>query len=110
MPADTKPLTLEAERLVRHGWKFNGTWWAHPLLPGSGLGPASATFADPFVQAGLERLRTAVRLIRLWQGMRLNSNIEPVSWSFYYRRSPEMQPIREALGPEGEGVKHAYPI
>lgn len=61
------------------------------------------TVSDPLA---LEALRAAVKIIRTWHGARmLARTVERQGWALYYRYAPEMAPIRDALGPEGEELK-----
>ncbi len=81
-----------------------------PVAPCSDLGP-------------LDTLRAAVRIIRTWHSAkfvgpksiyrflpdRAGHDAEREAWRLYYRNAPEMAPIRDALGPEGEELGNADP-
>lgn len=51
----------------------------------------------------IEIVRQAVEIIKLWHGLE-NGESEEL-FKIYYKGSPEMQPIREVLGPEYTPVK-----
>lgn len=106
MASEPKPQRSDARRLLDHGWRLNDGCWSHPLLLDYPMGEFNAVVADPFVQAGLDRLRAAVRLIRVWCSIGGPlPEVEVLAWQAYYRSAPEMAPIREALGPEGEELR-----
>ena len=51
-------------------------------------------------------LCSAAQTIRDWHGMRMPPDVEATVWRIYWNQSPEMKPIREALGIDPT----AYPI
>ncbi len=53
-----------------------------------------------------DALRSAAQTIRDWHGMRIPPDLEEMVWRIYWNQSPEMKPVREALGADPTNYPH----